>query len=1078
MNTIEHMLSIRQKKAFDYLPKSIRHEVRLLGEGGEGVVFGSMDKVYKVYDNLREEDFARIKRSVSQYRGAKHLYDIESFVPVSDAYLMIYPNEESSPAIDVKTEEWQDFLAEMWMLKLVSLDVKPKNFIRTSSGIKLIDNNLYPYTDNYFLNMCVRTFVYCKYQGVEEEYLRKLARSVINQFDLPELEGVQEFVNGVFLRVIYMSSSRGRHLLERQNVSAETQRVPLECVHNLEHIFYSELKEGRYLSSINMEGLELDARGYLSPQNMLLDYISVTPFRVPVSLVIKTCAQDCHTIYANVKHIIRQLVSPHSYCEHIIAIDTKTDNFLRQFTKDASWEKLMQEVSRLVDEGIVDRYIIMPIEEAVEVNERWFGVRSSCTHSSQGAPVTPQLYLFEQTKGDYVLQMDSDVLIGRDDMSHDYLEDMVGEMELHNNVVSVGFNIYQDKGVKFKPYFGYEDGGFAPEVRMGLFHKGRMFSMRPFYNREHQGGWEYTWFRTMHLRQRELGMASVRGGDRRTYYIHPQNYRKSVPDVWLTILDRVEQGEIPECQFGKFDCEGSYYDWCTPMRTEPYVFVTTVRNVEYGQILRLLASVLSQIDERWGMVLIDDASDNGLSLFLQYVTRPFRDKITLVRNRVRGGGLYNHYKAIHYFIANPDTVVITADGDDALIGDDVLSQLADRYEKHSADVVIGRIYQNYRLQAHYRYPANFVSPRLRGGNVWQHIRSFRKYLFDSVGLWELKKNPLNSSVSKAIQNSAWLESAADFAFMVPIVEMSQKPNQLDRFTYYYDRDVSAYTDQVRIQKEENIGHILNLPSKTPNDVVRGRRTFIPNMGKIEIDITYECNLGCEACNRSCPQAPTTEQMSLNDIERFVLDSISVEKKWEFINVLGGEPTLHPELEAMLACLIEDYVRVYSPQTQIQIVSNGYTEKSRQILEGLMRRFPELMIDYSSFKTSKKVEYFSPFNDAPVDDAGYIEQDYKKGCWVTSFCGIGLNKYGYYACSVCGGIDRVLGGQRCAVSCLKDLNLEELQGQLSKFCRFCGNFKDYDKNQGLFIPRVEKAPLAKNIVSPTWKKIYDTYNQSR
>lgn len=206
---------------------------------------------------------------------------------------------------------------------------------------------------------------------------------------------------------------------------------------------------------------------------------------------------------------------------------------------------------------MIDKYIILPDKEVESVNKRWFGIQSSITHSYNKAPVTSQLYLFEQACGKYILQMDSDVMIGRDDISHNYLEDMVYEIENNLNVVSVGFNIYQDKGISFKTYFGYEDGGFAPEVRMGLFHKERMLSMRPFYNKVLDQGWEYTWFRTMHLKQKDMGIASIRGGDRRSFYIHPKNYRKTDSDVYLTILDRVEQRHIPDCQYGEFDCMGS-----------------------------------------------------------------------------------------------------------------------------------------------------------------------------------------------------------------------------------------------------------------------------------------------------------------------------------------------------------------------------------------------------------------------------------------------------------------------------------------------------------------------------------------
>src|SRR5262249_20587376 len=61
---------------------------------------------------------------------------------------------------------------------------------------------------------------------------------------------------------------------------------------------------------------------------------------------------------------------------------------------------------------------------------------------------------------------------------------------------------------------------------------------------------------------------------------------------------------------------------------------------------------------------------------------------------------------------------------------------------------------------------------------------------------------------------------------------------------------------------------------------------------IEIDITYACNLNCYNCNRSCEQAPTGEHMTVEQVERFVAESVAAGKQWKRIRLLGGEPTVH------------------------------------------------------------------------------------------------------------------------------------------------------------------------------------------
>ena len=71
---------------------------------------------------------------------------------------------------------------------------------------------------------------------------------------------------------------------------------------------------------------------------------------------------------------------------------------------------------------------------------------------------------------------------------------------------------------------------------------------------------------------------------------------------------------------------------------------------------------------------------------------------------------------------------------------------------------------------------------------------------------------------------------------------------------------------------------------------------------------------------------------------------------------------------------------------MQIVSNGYDENSRLLCDEMLRLYKNVRIDYGSYKSDKVVEYFSPFNDAPIDDPQYKDADFSKGCWVTVIVG--------------------------------------------------------------------------------------------
>ncbi len=87
--------------------------------------------------------------------------------------------------------EIQDFLVECWQKKLIFQNIKPENFIRVNGELKWIDYEPDKYTDNLFLNMAARGFIYAKYPNESQSFLNKLCRSAINNFDLPELHGFQ-----------------------------------------------------------------------------------------------------------------------------------------------------------------------------------------------------------------------------------------------------------------------------------------------------------------------------------------------------------------------------------------------------------------------------------------------------------------------------------------------------------------------------------------------------------------------------------------------------------------------------------------------------------------------------------------------------------------------------------------------------------------------------------------------------------------------------------------------------------------------------------------------------------------------
>lgn len=232
--------------------------------------------------------------------------------------------------------------------------------------------------------------------------------------------------------------------------------------------------------------------------------------------------------------------------------------------------------------------------------------------------------------------------------------------------------------------------------------------------------------------------------------------------------------------------------------------------------------------------------------------------------------------------------------------------------------------------------------------------------------------------------------------------------------------------------------------------------YIRSHSLIELDITYRCNLHCINCNRSCKQAPSTKQITIEQVQMFIKESIEKNIKWERIGVLGGEPTLHPDVLEILSLLIE-YKKNSHSNVNIVLYTNGYGNKVADVLSKV-----PIDIEITNSKKTSERNKFYPFNKAPRDSILFKNADFSNGCTITSYCGIGLTPYGYYCCSIAGSIDRVFGF---------DMGRKELPStndamvdQLKVFCKLCGSFC-YGHSM-----------TESEVMSPTWKEAYKKYNK--
>ena len=537
-----------------------------------------------------------------------------------------------------------------------------------------------------------------------------------------------------------------------------------------------------------------DTRSLRPASEHLAFILSPLPKPAPgVSLLIKTCLMEWKIIERLVRHQVNQLDWPVPFEEKVLVVDQSEGPFTRQYEEEDA-EAHRAGMDRLLEDGVVDRIIYAPRDPEVirGTYRRWFGVESDNPHSTGGQQLFATLYGFDACKSDYVLQLDSDMLVSRSDADHDYLAEMVEVLRRDPRALFVPVSICRSDKL---PYTSRGPGGdWRVEVRGCIFDRARLQSVLPVPNELEDGRFSLTWHRAFDRFISSSDYRSYRGGDPRTAFIHVPNDRKRDAGQLMDTIGSVGRGYVPSCQMGSPNLVGSPEEWAGPKRGEPFVFVICGRNVDPGRFRQCFESLVAQDTDSWGAIVVDDASTNGFGDYTEMLASKHVDRVTLVRNETRRGSLYNLWNAVTQFCTDPETVIITLDADDALVGGHVLGRVRTEYED-GADVTIGSM---LRFDKEASYPADFGEPRSWNSNVWQHLRTFRKYLFDAIDVNDLKLD------------GEWVELAADWAYMVPITEMASSPRHIAEPLYLYE-PAEKKDEQGRRKRDSIIARILEKP---------------------------------------------------------------------------------------------------------------------------------------------------------------------------------------------------------------------------------------------------------------------------
>jgi len=129
-----------------------------------------------------------------------------------------------------------------------------------------------------------------------------------------------------------------------------------------------------------------------------------------------------------------------------------------------------------------------------------------------------------------------------------------------------------------------------------------------------------------------------------------------------------------------------------------------------------------------------------------------------------------------------------------------------------------------------------------------------------------------------------------------------------------------------------------------------------NIFNLGIFVTWKCTGSCDNCLSLCGtyQAPSKEDMSLDQIQKLIDQSVELNYQWKMWALGGGEPSCHPQIKTIIEMLAK-YKNSHNPLLNLVLSSNGYGDKAKEIISYAQKNgfnIANSQKDYNNLKICK------------------------------------------------------------------------------------------------------------------------------